>query len=239
MIRQNNPFSGDLFLQIISYENLLSSWREFRNGKRNKLDVQRFELAIENNLFSLHEKLSTKFYRHSDYTAFYIVDPKLRYIHKACVRDRILHHAVYRILYSLFDKGFIFDSYSCRVGKGTHKAVNRLHDFARAVSKSYTKSCFILKCDIRKFFDSVDHHILFQLIKKKIDDEDCLLLLNEIIESFAFYGKKVQLGLFKGLDSARERASRLRSRQERERERERERVEISAPARLKVFQLAT
>lgn len=100
------------------------------------------------------------------------------------MRDRIVHHAVYRILYPIFDKCFIYDSYSCRIGKGTHRAVKRLERFSRKVSRNYTGPCFVLKCDIRKFFFSVDHQILFELIKKKVKDEAVLDLVNEIIESF-------------------------------------------------------
>jgi len=75
---------------------------------------------------------------------------KLRRINKACVRDRVLHHAVFRILYPIFDKSFIFDSYSCRLGKGAHRAVNRLEKFTRKLSRNNRKNIFALKCDIRK-----------------------------------------------------------------------------------------
>lgn len=161
------------------------SWKGFRKGKRKKVDVQEFERNLEDNLFSLHSELKNKTYRHSDYTSFYITDPKSRHIHKACVRDRIVHHAIYRILYPIFDPIFVDDSYSCRTGKGTHKAVSRLEFFSRKVSKNYTQPCWALKCDIRKFFDSVDHEILFQLIKRKISDRETLDLIWEIISSFS------------------------------------------------------
>lgn len=174
----------DLFSQIISLENLFASWREFRCGKREKQDVQTFERNLEDNLFLLHQQLKNKTYRHGNYSAFYITDPKLRHIHKAEVRDRIVHHAIYRILYPIFDKSFIFDSYSCRLSKGTHRAVKRLEYFVHKVSRNYTQSCFALKCDIKKFFASVDQKILFELIKKKIKDADALWLIKEIIDSF-------------------------------------------------------
>lgn len=144
------------------------AWREFRRGKRKKFDVQIFERNLEDNLFVLHLELKNQIYRHGDYTAFYISDPKLRKIHKASVRDRVLHHAIYRVLYSVFDKTFIFDSYSCRLKKGTHKAVDRLELFTRKVSKNYSDKCFVLKCDIRKFFASVDQGVLIDLISQKI-----------------------------------------------------------------------
>jgi len=100
------------------------------------------------------------------------------------VRDRIVHHALYRVLYPIFDETFIYDSYSCRDDKGTHKAVFRFEKFARSVSKNYSGPCFVLKCDVKKFFASVNHDILMQLIKKKVKDEDALWLVGEIIDSF-------------------------------------------------------
>lgn len=172
--RNIEPVGGGLrckiFHKIISLENLFLSWQEFRRGRRNKSDIQKFEYKLEDNIFQLHQELKTRTYKYSNYKSFYIQDPKLRRIHKACVKDRVLHHAVFRILYPIFDKNFIFDSYSCRIQKETHKAVNRLQKFARKVSKNNTKNCFILKCDIKKFFDSINHDILNSLIEKKIKD---------------------------------------------------------------------
>jgi len=173
-----------------------------------------FEQNLEDNLFILHRELKNKTYCHSEYSAFCITDPKLRLVHKAKVRDRIVHHAIYRILYPIFDKSFIFDSYSCRLNKGTHRAVRRLENFVKKVSRNYTGSCFALKCDVKKFFASVDHEILKEIIVKKIKDSDILWLLEEIISSFP-------------LDSLGANRERERER-EREGERERERVLLSA-----------
>jgi retron-type reverse transcriptase len=111
-------------------------------------------------------------------------DPKRRHIHKASVRDRLLHHAVYRILYPFFDRKFIADSFSCRLGKGTHKAINRFRDMAYQVSKNHTRTCWVLKCDIRKFFASIDHEILIGILKKYIGDENIMWLLEDIVMSF-------------------------------------------------------
>ena len=143
------------------------AWREFRRGKRGKFDVQIFERNLEDNLFILHQELKSGTYRHGDYTSFYITDPKLRKIHKATVRDRVLRHAIYRVLYPIFDKSFIYDSYSCRLDKGTHKAVDRLEVFIRKASRNYLSCCFVLKCDIKKFFASIDQGILLKIIEKK------------------------------------------------------------------------
>ncbi len=113
-----------------------------------------------------------------------ITDPKPRLIHVASVRDRVLFQAVYHYLYQIFDSSFIHDSYASRENKGTHAGVYRLEKFARKVSANDTKPAFVLKCDIRKFFDSIDHDILFSLIARKVADEKLLDLIHHIIASF-------------------------------------------------------
>jgi len=163
---------------------LLISWQEFLNGKRKRTDIVLFSMNLMDNIFSLHNDLKNKIYKHSNYEAFKINDPKPRDIHKANVRDRLLHHAIYRILYPYFDKKFIYDSYSCRIEKGTHKAIYRFESFIRKVSKNNTKQCWVLKCDIKKFFASIDHNILKSILEKNTQDKDTLWLLNNIIDSF-------------------------------------------------------
>jgi RNA-directed DNA polymerase len=169
---------------IISIENLLEAWREFLAGKRARQDVQRFEINLMSNIISLHNDLVAKRYQHSPYQAFNISDPKPRNIHKASVRDRLLHHALYRVLYPFFDKTFIADSYSCRVDKGTHKALNRFRAFSYKVSRNNTKTAWVLKCDIRKFFASIDQAVLIDIISKYIPDQDIRWLIGQIIRSF-------------------------------------------------------
>ena len=174
-----------MFDEIISLENLFSAYREFRRGKRDKPDVQLFERHLEDNIFALHEGLLNCRYQHGSYERFHIFDPKHRIINKATVRDRLVHHAVCRVLGPVFDHSFIFDSYSCRTGKGTHAAVRRLEVFARKVSKNYTQSCFALQLDIRKVFDSVGHTILLQILQQKISCPRTSALLTEIVESYS------------------------------------------------------
>lgn len=184
-----------IFEQIISLENLFIAWQEFCKGKRNKSDVQVFELHLEDNIFSLHSDLIQGKYKCGFYQRFNINDPKPRIIHKAPVRDRLLHHAIHRVLYPIYDKTFVFDSYSCRKDKGAHKAFARLVQMARKISKTYTASCWALKCDIKKFFDSIDHQILIKLLRKRIEDCKLLNLLRQIIESFYVTpGKGLPLG---------------------------------------------
>jgi RNA-directed DNA polymerase len=173
------------FEEIVSVENLLEAWKEFEKGKKNKKDVQIFSMHLMDNIFSLNSELVNNTYKHEGYQAFKINDPKPRDIHKATVRDRLLHHAIYRKLYPFFDKIFIADSYSCRLNKGTHKSINRFMNFARKVSRNNTKTCWVLKCDIKKFFANIDHEILLDILKEYISDKKIILLLKNIIESFS------------------------------------------------------
>lgn len=142
------------------------------------------------NLILLHDSLSDKTYKHSGYHAFKISDPKPRDIHKASVSDRIIHHAVYRVLYPFFDKKFIYDSYSCRFNKGIFKALGRFKDFVFKVSKNNIEDCWVLQCDIKKFFASIDHQILKNILAKYINDKKVLWLLDQIINSFNTAGEK-------------------------------------------------
>ncbi len=147
------------------------------------------------NIFSLHQDLVYHNYEHNSYKEFKVFDPKLRNIHKASVRDRLLHHAIYRRLYPFFDKKFIYDSYSCRLEKGTHKAVSRFKYFFLKVSKNNTRTCWVLKGDIKRFFDSIDHEILINILKEYISDNNTISLLNTIIGSFQVKeGKGLPLG---------------------------------------------
>jgi len=170
---------------MITKESLLLAWQKFRKGKTKRKDVAEFERNLDQNINSLHKELSQGLYQHGPYYSFYISDPKLRHIHKATVRDRVVHHTVFKILNPIFEPTFIFDSYSCRIGKGTHKGVKALVNMARKVSKNYTCQCFVLKCDIRKFFDSIDQDILLNILNKRIADPNVIQILKAIITSFS------------------------------------------------------
>ena len=172
--------------EIISVENLLTAWQEFLSGKKKKSDVQEFGMRLTDNILQLHEQLANFTYIHGGYKAFNISDPKPRNIHKASVRDRVLHHAIYRKLYPFFEKFFIVDSYSCQISKGTHRAISRLGQFYRQVSKNNRRTVWVLKCDIKKFFASIDHKILLEILADYIPDKNILWLLEQVIESFRF-----------------------------------------------------
>lgn len=172
------------YQDIISSENLLLAWQEFYVGKRNKKDVIEFELNLADNILHLHQELANGIYHHGGYHDFFIADPKLRHIHKAKVCDRLVHHAIYRQIYPFFDKTFISHSYSCRLNKGTHRAINAFNKMAGQISANHTRTCWVLQCDIKKFFDSINHEILLGILKDYISDNRILLLLANIINSY-------------------------------------------------------
>ncbi|MFZ4500072.1 MAG: reverse transcriptase domain-containing protein [Minisyncoccia bacterium] len=165
-------------------ENLLVTWERFLRGKRHKKDVIQYQAKLSDNLVDLHTLLHRRTYTHAPYWAFNISDPKPRNIHKAIVRDRLLHHLIYKTLYPYFEQRFIHDSFSCRVNKGTHRAIDRFQEFALRVSKNNTRTCYVLKCDIKKFFASIDHEILVLILKRHVEDEELLWLIREVTSSF-------------------------------------------------------
>lgn len=175
---------------IITIENLLLAWKDFLNGKKNRTDVMFFQSKLIDNICELHYDLISKTYKHGTYHAFNISDPKPRNIHKATVRDRLLHHLLHAELYPYFDKKFIFDSYSCRIGKGTHKAMDRFRSFAYIVSKNNTQQCWVLKCDIKKFFANIDHEVLKKILAEFIVELNLMELLGHIIDSFSSQDKQ-------------------------------------------------
>lgn len=169
------------YRDIITTESLYRAWEKFLCGKRKRSDVLLFQSRLADNIFKLQKDLRNKTYCHGGYEEFKIADPKPRIIHKASVRDRLLHHLIHHELYPYFDKKFIFHSYSCRNNKGTHKAI---YYFKSMTDTIKSKTLWVLKCDIRKFFASIDHKILKRILEKYIKDEYLLKILGNIDEKF-------------------------------------------------------
>ena len=190
----------DLFDQIIDFENLHAAYRDARVCKRYRSSILKFGCNLEENLMRIRWELTTKRYRHGDYRTFVVTDSKKRTIKAAPFRDRVVHHAVCNVIEPILERGFIFDSYACRKGKGTHAAVKRLEYFmkslsARAGGKAELRprneaaaqhagpQVYCLKCDISKYFDSINGEVLFNILQRKIRDENTLWLLREVIQS--------------------------------------------------------
>ena len=167
---------NNLFDEITSFQNLLLAAGKAQRGKRFKPATARFNLNLEKELLALQQELRNQDYRHGKYRDFFINDPKRRLISAAPYRDRVVHHALCNVIEPLFDRTFIYDSYACRRGKGTHAAVRRYSTFAR-------KRRYVLKCDIQKYFQSVDHEILMGAIERKIRCRRTLRLIREIVGS--------------------------------------------------------
>ena len=179
------------YSELISIDNLLTAWQDFIRGKKDKSDVQEFGARLFDNIIELHHDLAQFTYEHRGYQRFIISDPKPRIIHKASVRDRVVHHAIYQQLYLFFDRTFIADSFSCRLNKGTHRALNRFRILVGQVSQNQTRTVWVLKCDIKKFFASIDQFVLEQILSEYITDRGILWLLSQVITSF----NSVNLGI--------------------------------------------
>jgi len=174
-----NNFSDKIF----SLKNLILAWKKARKGKTKINYIQEFEENLTYNLKLLHDELKNESYIPQPLESFTLRDPKTRKISKADFRDRVVHHALVRLLEPIFDPTFIYDSCANRKGKGNLFAIQRFDTFARKVSKNNTAPCFVLKADIKHYFHEVKHEILLGIIKRKITDEKVLRLIEKIIEN--------------------------------------------------------
>jgi len=168
----------NLFQEICKFENLYNAYLKARRGKNNTAEVILFTYNLEDELLKLQYELKNHTYRTGKYRHFTIFEPKERRISALPFRDRIVHHAICNVIEPLLEKGFIYDSFACRKGKGTHAGADRIQEFIRKA-----KNCYALKCDISKYFPSVNHEILKQIIREKISDKELLQLLDEIVDS--------------------------------------------------------
>jgi len=165
-----------LYDKICSFENLLLASKKAQRCKRFQDEVSRFNFYLERNLLQLQEELKSQTYKPGAYREFYIYEPKKRMISAAPYRDRVVHHALCNVIEPIFDRTFIYNSYACRKSKGTHRAIELCSEFCR-------KHDYVLKCDIKKFFPSLDHLILKNLVRRKIRDDKTLWLIDTIIDS--------------------------------------------------------
>jgi retron-type reverse transcriptase len=165
-----------MYQQLCSWDNLYLAWRKAAKGKRGKAPAARFEFRLEDNLIALQAELRSKTYRPGAYHSFYIHEPKRRLISAAPFRDRVVHHALCNVIEPAFERSFIADSYANRVGKGTHRALDRAQNSARRYR-------YVLQCDLRQFFPSIDHAILQRILARKVTDEDVLWLIDQILKS--------------------------------------------------------
>lgn len=167
-----------LYAHIYDFENLHQAYTAARRAKRMKRTVMRFEQRVEEQLLQLQDELQQQTYRPGAYHHFYIYEPKKRKISAAPFRDRVVHHALCNLIMPIWERKFIHDSYACRVGKGTHRAINRCTQWVRQYRH-------VLQCDIAKFFPTIDHAILLDILSRTITDPQVLWLCRQIIASGA------------------------------------------------------
>ena len=183
------------FADISSIKALTAAWGKFARGKQSRNDVIEYKKHLRQNIHGLHAALQAGEYQHGVYQQFTICDPKTRRIHKATVRDRLVHQAIVSAIEPLFEKRFIYDSYSCRQGKGAHAGRERLATFLARESGNNTRKGYVLKCDVRQFFASIDHEILMELLTVRLNDMQVLELLRGILLSHgADVGRGIPLG---------------------------------------------
>lgn len=167
-----------LFAQVCDFNNIWVAFQRARKGKRSKHAVAAFEYQLERNLFTLERELSDGSYRPGRYHHFYIFEPKKRKISAAPFRDRVVHHALCHVIEPIFEARFSDASFACRVGKGTHAALDRAQHYARRFR-------YVLQGDIVQFFPSVDHQVLRELLARRIADPQVMALIDQILASGA------------------------------------------------------
>ena len=169
------------------------AFRRARKGKTLKDYVIEFEVNLTKNIAQLHQELIQQTYLPEPLKTFIIRDPKTRKISKSAFCDRVVHHAICNIIEPLFDRRFIYDSYANRLRKGTLNAHKRFDTFKRKVSHNNTLPCYVLKADIKQYFESVNHSILLHILGRRVHDERVLRLITTILHNYL--GHKPGIGM--------------------------------------------
>ncbi|MFH0701638.1 MAG: reverse transcriptase domain-containing protein [Candidatus Woesearchaeota archaeon] len=175
--------TDDLWGQLCSKKNLELAFKAARKHKTLKSYVIEFESDLKNNLSLLRTELLFHFYQPRPLETFILRDPKTRKISKAHFRDRVIHHALCNVIEPLFEKRFIYDSYANRIGKGAFKAIERFEHFSKEITRNHALPAYVLKADIRHYFETVDHDILLQVLKSKIKDARIIWLIEKILKN--------------------------------------------------------
>jgi RNA-directed DNA polymerase len=168
----------NLYPQIYSFGNLYVAYLAARKGKRDQVAVASFEFDLEHNLLRLEAELRDQVYRPGGYTNFFIHEPKRRLVSAAPFHDRVVHHALCNVIEPIWEKRFIHTNFACRVGKGTHRALDQCHACVRRYPYAF-------QGDIVKYFPSIDHAILRDLLARRIADRQTLWLMDQILDSGA------------------------------------------------------
>lgn len=173
---------GDIYEMVYDFNNLYDAYLKARKSKRYRAETLQFTMQLEENLINIQNELIWKTYEPRPVRQFYVKEPKRRLISAPAFYDRVIHHALCNIIEPIFDKTFIYHSFACRVGKGTHAGINSLVEFLRKAVAKYGR-VYCLKGDVSHFFSSIDHDILYRIIERKIKDPNALWLIRTIIDS--------------------------------------------------------
>lgn len=175
---------GALWGKVIEFENLYTAFQKARKGKRYRPDVMRFASNLEENLVNLQNHLIWKSWAPGVQREFTVYEPKMRMIQAPPFIDRVVHHALNNVVEPIFERRFIADSFACREGKGTQKAVFRVQHFLRVARRGWGDGVYVLKADISKYFASIQHDILMAEVGRAISDPDVLWLWRNIIGGY-------------------------------------------------------
>jgi retron-type reverse transcriptase len=184
---------NNLWDKIVDFENLYEAYKTAKRGKRYRLESLDFVKDLEVNLITLQNNLMWNMYKPSPFRQFYVFEPKKRLISAPNFVDRIVHHAIVRVIENLFEKKFVKETFACMVGRGTHAAMKHVLKCCR-IAKCRLGSYYVLKCDIHKFFPSVNHDILKQIVRRTIRDKKLLNLIDKIIDSYEPEGRGIPIG---------------------------------------------
>lgn len=184
--------TNGLWANLIDFDNLYQAFQEARHGKRYRLEVMRFASNLEENLINLQNHLIWKTWAPGKQREFTVFEPKMRMIQAPPFEDRVIHHALVRVVEPLFERKFISDSFACRAGKGTQRAVFRVQRSLRVARRNWGDDVYVLKADISRYFASIQHRVLMGEVGRVVSDDDVLWLWATIT---AGYGHDAGVGV--------------------------------------------
>lgn len=183
-----------LFEEIVSFPNLLAAYFEARRGKMNCVSIMKINRNYEDVIFTLQKELKEKTWEPGQYRDFLCVtEVKRRLINAPAFKDRIVHHAIAKVVRPLFERKYIFDSYATIKNKGTHKAVYRVQEFLKRAAR-HGEKVYVLQCDISKYYPSIDHDVLIEQIERTVRDKEVVKLWRKILDGFSDTGKGLPIG---------------------------------------------
>lgn len=187
------PAKG-LWPEITDFENLFLAWHRARSGKRYSQEALLFAQCLEENLADIQGRLLHKAWQPKPWRQFTLHSPKLRLVQAPAFADRVVHHALVRVVEPLFERRFIHDSYACRAGRGTHAASRRLTAFLRGAAGKWGRGVYVLKADISKYFPHIKHDALLRILARTVGDRDALWLIRQIVTQNGYQDSGLPIG---------------------------------------------